>query len=523
MRALLTLLRIFIGWHFLYEGIAKIFSPWSSAGYLMESHWLFSGVFNRIAENQALLQTVDILVIIGLILIGTSLFLGLFTRISAGVGAFLIMLFYIANPPFIGYLSETTGEGHYLVINKQLIEMAVLILFIFLPKESFWGLQRWISRFRQNRKFRKISEKEGKHPVPETSMGRRELLKDVLAIPFVGGFVWLALKKKQWESFEERALVSQPSRVDAISGSTARAQFATLDKLKQKVPMGKIKGYEISRLICGGNLISGYAHSRDLIYVSHLVQGYFSDEKVLETFKLCEAVGINTMIVRVDNNTLRVLEKYRKRGGDMQWIAQCKATDKDIKSDVDVSVANGAIGVYLQGGVCDNYVKENRVNQIFTCLEHMKKYDHIINGLAGHDLRVIIECEKHGLDPDFYMKTLNSGNYWTAGPRLVTDPEWKPEPMNVVEPEYGANIKDNIWSVTPEQTVEFMKEVKKPWISYKVLGAGAIPPKEGFEYAFKSGSDFACVGMFDFQIVEDANIISEVLIDLPERIRPWRA
>ena len=68
-----------------------------------------------------------------------------------------------------------------------------------------------------------------------------------------------------------------------------------------------------------------------------------------------------------------------------------------------------------------------------------------------------------------------------------------------------------------------MKEVEKPWISYKVLGAGAIPPKEGFEYAFKNGSDFACVGMFDFQIVEDANIISEVLTDLPERPRPWRA
>ena len=95
--------------------------------------------------------------------------------------------------------------------------------------------------------------------------------------------------------------------------------------------------------------------------------------------------------------------------------------------------------------------------------------------------------------------------------------------MNIVEPEYGAEEKDNIWSVTPEQTVEFMKKVEKPWISYKVLGAGAISPKEGFRYAFENGADFACVGMFDFQIVEDANIISEVLTDLPERIRPWMA
>jgi uncharacterized membrane protein YphA (DoxX/SURF4 family) len=518
MKTMFTLVRIFLGWHFLYEGLAKLFSPWSSAGYLMESQWLLSGLFHRIAENPVLLQTVDLLNIVGLILVGAGLFLGLFTRISAAAGAFLIILYYMANPPFIGYLSETTGEGHYLIVNKQLIEMGILILMIFLPRDLFWSLDRWLGRIREKVSFREQEPSDS----PHTSLGRRELLKDLLALPFLGGFAWMAARKKQWESFEERALVSNPSRTDAISGATARVQFATLEQLKQKVPTGKIKGYEISRLICGGNLISGYAHSRDLIYVSHLVQSYFSDEKVLETFKLCEAVGINTMVVRVDNNTLRVIEKYRRRNGTMQWIAQCKATDEDIRSDVDAAIANGAIGVYLHGGICDNYVRQNRVDHMLTCLEHMKKHDHAIAGLAGHDLRVIIECEKRGLDPDFYMKTFNSGNYWTAGPRLITDPQWTPNPKTVVEPEYGANIEDNIWSVTPQQTAEFMKEVEKPWIAYKVLGAGAIHPRDGFKYAFSQGADFTCTGMFDFQVVEDANWLTEALSDLSARVRPWR-
>ena len=83
-RLLFTLLRIFIGWHFLYEGLAKLFSPWSSAGYLMESQWLLSGMFHGIAENPGLLQFVDTLTVIGLILVGAGLFLGLFTRVSAG-------------------------------------------------------------------------------------------------------------------------------------------------------------------------------------------------------------------------------------------------------------------------------------------------------------------------------------------------------------------------------------------------------------------------------------------------------
>ncbi len=275
-------------------------------------------------------------------------------------------------------MSETTGEGHYLIVNKQLIEAAILVLFVFLPREFFWGIDRLVSRFRKKLAFGKEKDKSAdveSSSDSETSLERRELLKDLIALPFIGGFAWMASRKKKWESFEEASLISNPSRVNAISGATARAEFTGLDQLRKKVPMGKIKGYEVSRLICGGNLISGYAHSRDLIYVSQLVQSYFSDEKVLETFKLCEAVGINTMIVRVDNNTLKVLEKYRKRGGTMQWIAQCKVTDDDIKSDFDAAVANGAIGIYLHGGVGDSYVRNNNVAHLMKCVEHMKKHD----------------------------------------------------------------------------------------------------------------------------------------------------
>jgi thiosulfate dehydrogenase [quinone] large subunit len=162
----------------------------------MESQCLFSVLFHGIAENPGLLQFVDTLTVIGLILVGAGLLLGLFTRVSATVGAFLILLFYVANPPFIGYLSETTSEGHYLLVNKQLIEMAVLILFVFLPKESFWSLERWILRFRQNRS----KEKEDVASAAKTSVGRRELLKDLIALPFAGGFAMMAIRKKQWES-----------------------------------------------------------------------------------------------------------------------------------------------------------------------------------------------------------------------------------------------------------------------------------------------------------------------------------
>ena len=123
-------------------------------------------------------------------------------------------------------------------------------------------------------------------------------------------------------SFEEQALLAQ---------NVTPAQAAPKGPPKS-FPMGKIGKLSVTRLICGGNLISGFAHSRDLIYVSPLLKKYFTDEKVFETLALCEANGINTAILRLDDNTLRILKNYWKNGGKIQWISQISITEKDMDS-----------------------------------------------------------------------------------------------------------------------------------------------------------------------------------------------
>jgi len=145
----------------------------------------------------------------------------------------------------------------------------------------------------------------------------------------------------------------------------------------------------------------------------------------------------------------------------------------------------------LHGGVCDSFVASGRTDLIGRVLEFVRR-NGLLAGVAGHDIAVPMSCEKAGLDPDFYLKTHNAKNYWSASPM----------------PRH-----DSVWEKTPEQTRAFMATVRKPWIAYKVLGAGAIHPREGFAYAFESGADFICVGMFEFQVEEDVALAREAVVE----------
>jgi hypothetical protein len=113
----------------------------------------------------------------------------------------------------------------------------------------------------------------------------------------------------------------------------------------------------------------------------------------------------------------------------------------------------------------------------------------MIAGVGGHMLQGAIACEREKIPVDFYFKTLN-----TAGYRCDS----------------------------PDETMEFFKKVEKPWIAYKVLGAGVLHPRKGFRHAFQNGADFICAGMFDFQVLEDVLTARRILAEKLDRARPWR-
>ena len=139
-RALLTLLRIAIGWHFLYEGHAKFMQGhWTSAGYLDASRWWFGGVFQWMAAHAPVITIVDAVNIGGQVVIGILLITGTLTRAASLAGVALLLLYYLANPPLVGLGLSVPADGHYLVVDRNLIEMLTLAFFAALPATALPG------------------------------------------------------------------------------------------------------------------------------------------------------------------------------------------------------------------------------------------------------------------------------------------------------------------------------------------------------------------------------------------------
>jgi uncharacterized membrane protein YphA (DoxX/SURF4 family) len=514
---LLVILRMAIGWHFLYEGVTKIIAGnWSSAAYLAGSKWIFAPLFHWMSGSPGIISAVDFLNIWGMTFVGLGLILGLFTRWASAGGALMLLFYFIAYPPIPGYMISVPVEGSYLWVNKTFIELLVLVVFIFLSSDYLFGLDRL---------YIKWKEEAARKPVPDlpadskNGLERREAIRNLISVPAIGAFAYALYRKKKWDSFEEKLL--KVEGIDANSGSTLlKFNYSSLKDLKGQVPKGLINytdkngkpaQFELSRLIMGGNLIGGWAHSRDLIYVSKLVKTYHTDEKVMQTLALGEKCGMNAIISNPQMG--RIFQKYKHEfHSNLKFISDC-GIGLDFQKGIAMSLATDLDALYCQGEITDRWTDENykdpagrtfpqRMELIRKGLEEIRSHGKPA-GIGAHRIEAIKVCVEHGLKPDFWVKTCHNHNYWSA--------------------QNAGPWKDNIFDYDPEETIRFMATLKEPWIGFKVLAAGAITPEVGLKYAYSNGSDFICLGMYDFQIVEDVNIALNAFSQAKERPRPWMA
>ncbi|MCL2726970.1 MAG: DoxX family membrane protein [Bacteroidales bacterium] len=143
----LVIIRVLVGWHFAYEGLAKIFNPnWSAAMYLRDSQGFFSRFFINLADSSAM-PVVDLINEWGLLLIGLGLMCGAFSRIASVCGILILALYSLSHPFFIGVQYVMPVDGNYLWIDRNIIEMATLLVIFIFPTSQIIGLDRFIIKY----------------------------------------------------------------------------------------------------------------------------------------------------------------------------------------------------------------------------------------------------------------------------------------------------------------------------------------------------------------------------------------
>lgn len=501
----LIILRIVIGWHFLYEGIVKLMDPgWTAESYLLNSCSFMSTLFQAIASHPQIMGAIDFLNVWGLIMIGLGLFLGLFARAAMYAGILLLTFYYSAYPPFLGYNYGVPQEGHYMVFDKTFIELGALIILAFFPSTLNIGVQDLLKNMGL-RIFKLVRLKRGERQLPPVGTNslktRRDMLKNLAFLPFLGGFSWGIIKK------------IEGTAPDATSGSTIILGQRSVKEIEGKIPMGILANGKppVSRLIMGTNLISGTAHARDLKYARALFKAYNTEGKIMETYRLAVQTGINLFFATPH------LMKYKNiYGGNFQTWLNVVPTKEDIYGQVDKVIDQGVDYIYVQGAACDKRVHAGEIDVVLKCLDYIKQQGYPA-GLGAHTIQAMKACVEAGADPDFYYKTMHHDNYWSAHPQENREPFlWSSN----ISGDHN-RFHDNMWCLFPEETVDFIQKVKKPVVGFKVLAGGAILPEDGFQWAFDNGADFIEVGMFDFQVVEDVIQVIRSIGKAKDRSRPW--
>jgi len=269
------------------------------------------------------------------------------------------------------------------------------------------------------------------------------------------------------------------------------------------LPTVSLCGRDVTRLICGGNPLSGYSHvsaelDREMIE-------YYSMPNILGLLDVCRRQGVNAFQSRGDRHQMRAYLEHRQMGGEMYWIAQTASEFANIPANVAEIARYDPLAIYHHGTHTDNSWYMGRIDAVEDIVKAI--HDHgVPAGVGSHIPEVIEYIEEKGWETDFYMCCVyNLARGYKSAPAVDQD----------------AYARDRFQAEDPPRMASVMRQVDKPCIAFKIMAASrncGTPDavRSAFSSAFESikPGDMVNVGMFQKhrdQVGENAAFVREIL------------
>ena len=243
-------------------------------------------------------------------------------------------------------------------------------------------------------------------------------------------------------------------------------------------------GEKISRLIAGGNTISGTSHlNSDL---DREMEDYFTTENVKKMFFHCEECGITTMQLRGDKHIMRIIREFRQDGGKMSWIAQSAPEMKSFDGNVAQMASYQPALIYHHGCATDDLYQAGEFEELKRRLSVIRQTGRPV-GLCTHMPEVVEYAESHRWDVAFYMCCVYN----------ISLPERKQRSR-----QEGTEDALFVESDIPLM-YQMIRQVEKPCLAFKILGAtrrckNQETVRAAFDEAYRSikPGDAVIVGMY---------------------------
>lgn len=450
--AALVLLRIAVGWHFLYEGVWKLMQngKWSCVSMLAGSTGPLAGPFQALADSPTLVAVSDWAVMLGLAAIGLSLLSGVLSRIAAPFGMLMMLMFYSSMPPEPFARAISAADGHFFLIERNLIELVALAVIAVFPSQV---------------------------PIAFRNGAWRRLL--LALMPGAAAFLIFA------GCFAREVVNGEFNKPEAVTSATVKVhEFTQLSALTNKLDATvSIAGVKVSPLVLGGDLIAGHAHARDLIWADEFMRRYHTGGALERTIRYATYAGVNACFVEPQFIS-PIIKAAKDVNSSIHCFANC-ATAEDAKA----AAAAGAKAVYLRPEEADRLARNGDGSGMLSAFAALAASGLPV-GFGAEDVETVEKAVKIGIKPAFWVVAFHGLDYPAASLG------------------HGHN---NLWCRDPARTARVMNSLKEPWVSIRALAGGAITPECAFGHARKHGVEAVAIDLLEFRIIETVNKISAIL------------